>query len=297
MKKLLPLLVVLALAVSACLGSDDSALTEAGERGLTAPEAPVVEDRGESAGSGGIVAAQTGFVLPADVKVIRQGTLSLRVEPGTFDDALAQLRLIAFDSGGYVSDASTDVTTHGDERYVSGSVTIRVPGDRFDDVLDRLAGIGERLSLRVESQDVTEEYVDLEARLEHWQAMERFHLQLLEEAVTVEEALRVQEELSAVQLTIETLEGRLRYLDSRTDFATLTVAMTEAPDAIPAVTTTDPGPLAKAWSEAVEVLMESLGFILVAAAGLLPFAALAGVAWVIWRLARRKEVTEVVTEA
>ncbi len=290
LKKMMIVAVALALVLAAC-GDDDAALTIAPAHAADA----VLEDRAalepESAVAGGFDAGEfegTTVNLPADLKIIRQADLQIRVGEGEFDAAWARMRVIAADAGGYLSNASLGISESLDgERYAYGTVTLRVPVERFDTVLDRLEGVGDRISLSVNSTDVSEEYFDLEARLRHWKSTEEFYLRLMDEAITVSELVQVQSELQQTQLEIERIEGRQRYLDDRTSFSTITVGITEAPDDLPPPDDDEPGRFAKIWSDAFDVMIEGFGFILVAAAGLLPFAAVAALALLIWWMVRR----------
>jgi len=281
--------VALALVFAAC-GGDDAASTT-----MVAAEDADFQDRAalepEAGVAGGFEVGEfdgTTVNLPADLKIIRQADLQIRVSEGEFDAAWARMRVIAADAGGYLSNASLGIDErYGGERYAYGTVTLRVPVDRFDAVLDRLEGVGERIGLSVNSTDVSEEYFDLEARLRHWKSTEAFYLRLMEEAVTVGELVTVQSELERTQLEIERIEGRQRYLDDRTSFSTITVGITEAPDDLLPPDDDEPGRFAKIWNDAIDVMIEGFGFILVAAAGLLPFAALAALALLIWSMVRR----------
>lgn len=289
LKKMMIVAVTLALVLAAC-GDDDAAMTTSASAGDA-----LFEDRAalepESAVAGGFDAGEfegTTVNLPADLKIIRQADLQIRVGEGEFDAAWARMRVIAADAGGYLSNASLGISESLDgERYAYGTVTLRVPVERFDTVLDRLEGVGDRISLSVNSTDVSEEYFDLEARLRHWKSTEEFYLRLMDEAITVSELVQVQSQLQQTQLEIERIEGRQRYLDDRTSFSTITVGITEAPDDLPPPDDDEPGRFAKIWSDAVDVMIEGFGFILVAAAGLLPFAALAALALLIWWMVRR----------
>jgi len=291
LKRTMIVMVALALVLAACAGGADSASMttsaaavdgEFEDRAALEPEAGVAGgfDAGDFEG--------TTVNLPADLKIIRQADLQIRVGEGEFDAAWARMRVIAADAGGYLSNASLGIDErYGGERYAYGTVTLRVPVERFDAVLDRLEGVGERIGLAVNSTDVSEEYFDLEARLRHWKSTEEFYLRLMDEAVTVGELVQVQTELQQTQLEIERIEGRQRYLDDRTSFSTITVGITEAPDDRLPPDDDEPGRFAKIWSDAVDVMIEGFGFILVAAAGLLPFSALAALALLIWSLMRR----------
>jgi hypothetical protein len=225
--------------------------------------------------------------FPPGVRVIRDARLELRVEEGSFEKQWERLGTIAADLGGYLSDADVGVEERGEDRYAFGTATLRIPVDRFEDALARFGALGERLSLNVSSQDVSEEYVDLEARLRHWRAMEGFHLELLDRTTTVEEALKVQAQLQQIQLTIEQLEGRIRYLDSRTAFATIAVFITEVPGPVVIEPLSEQSELAQAFDQAGRVLMATFGFLIVAVAAVFPLALLGGVAYLLWRLGRR----------
>jgi hypothetical protein len=222
-------------------------------------------------------------------RLIREATLQIRIDPGSFDEQWESIRHIAAQLGGYVGDATTGIDERDDDRYAFGTATVRVPSDRFDDALDRFTGLGERLGQTMSGTDVTEEYVDLEARLRHWRSVEEFTLGLLEQATTIDEAILVQQRLNDIQLTVEQLEGRIRFLDSRTEMATVSVSITEAPGDVVSVVEPEPepGPIAEAVDQAVEVLLGTVGFLIVAAAFLLPLSLVALALALVWRATRR----------
>lgn len=229
-----------------------------------------------------------------DAKIIRDGRLDLRVELGTFGSNAEQIRVIAADLGGYVSAGETRIEEFEDDRYAVGWYTMRIPSDRFDDAVGRIEQLGERVSASLSSQDVTEEYVDLEGRLNYWEQQEAFYSTLLDEATTVNELIAIQGQMQNVLLTIEQIEGRLRYLDGRTDFATLTVGLTEVPSGpVAPPVATDPGTIEQAFDQAGEVLLATVAFLIVAAAVAIPIGVLALMVFGVLRLFlaafRRKE--------
>jgi len=147
-------------------------------------------------------------------------------------------------------------------------------------------GLGERLSLNVSSQDVTEEYIDLEGRLRYWKTQEEFYTRLMAEATEIEDLVTIQTRMQDVLLNIEQIEGRLRYLDSRTSFSTLTVGLTEVPGSTPIEEPEDPGVLEEALDQAGEVLLATIGGLIVGAAFALPFILLALVGFGLWMAVR-----------
>lgn len=292
--------VVGAMVLAACSSdSSDMAIEPIDEYDV--PDA-VVEETGEvSAGDGGgdAEASQTRAAIkydvaqqPFDAKIIRDGSIDIRINPGDFDLRAAELRAIAADLGGYVSSGETHIEEFDDGRYAVGWYTLKVPSDRFDDAVDRVEKLGDRVSASLASQDVTEEYVDLEGRLNYWREQEAFYTRLLAEATTVEDLIALQTRMQDVLLTIEEIEGRMRYLESRTAFATLTVGLTEAPvDTAPPVESvpSEPGQIEQAFEQAGEVLLATVSFLIVAAAVAIPLAMVALIAYGLFRLFSRPD--------
>ena len=102
----------------------------------------------------------------------------------------------------------------GGERDLVVTISLRVPTERTDEAIQRLRGLAERVtSEEVQAQDVTEEYVDLQAQLRNLEATEGQLLTLMQRAETVSDTLEIQSELSRVSGEIERLKGRLQYLE------------------------------------------------------------------------------------
>ena len=300
------LLVVIALSmVIAACSSDDSGAEDAA---TTMPaSADEVVDGGdtdaERANAGaydvvledGTVVFQQTSAAGYDAKIIRDGSIDLRIEPGTFGTSSSQLRQIATDLGGYVASGESRIEEYDDERYAVGWFTIRIPSDRFEEAVDRVEVLGERVSASMTSQDVTEEYVDLQGRLNYWREQEAFYTRLMEEATTIEDLVTLQTRMQDVLLNIEQIEGRLRYLDARTSFATLTVGLTEVPTATaPPPEPADRGPIAEAFDQAGEVLLATVSFLIVAAAVAIPIGILVLFAFGVFKLFTRKPRTEAI---
>ena len=105
----------------------------------------------------------------------------------------------------------------------------------------------------------------------------------MNEATEIDDLVTIQTRMQDVLLNIEQIEGRLRYLDSRTNFSTLTIGLTEVPGATPIEEPDDPGILESAIDQAGEVLLATIGGLIVGAAFVLPIALLALVGFGLWR--------------
>lgn len=136
-----------------------------------------------------------------------------------------RIRAIALGAGGDL----LDLTQSGGEQERAASVTIRVPADRFDEVLAQIrAAAAEVVSSNVNTRDVTDQYVDLQARLSSKRAEEQSYLSLLARAEKVEDILKIDQALASVRTQIEQLSGQLASLKTRIAYATITVRVTSA---------------------------------------------------------------------
>jgi len=140
--------------------------------------------------------------------IVRTGDMWLVVEDVPV--ALDQITGMADGFEGYV--VSSRVWKEGER--LAGSITIRVPAEHFEDAMRALREMAVDVnSERTSSKDVTEEYVDLSAKLTNLEATEEQLLRLMEKAETVKDILDVQRELSKTRGEIEQTKGRMQYLE------------------------------------------------------------------------------------
>lgn len=209
--------------------------------------------------------------------IIRNGRLTLEVDE--VDEAMNQVNDIAAIMGGYVVSSYK----YENEEEISGEISIRIPSERFDEAFDRLHHIAKAVPYEhTDSRDVTEEYIDLQARLNNLEATELQYLALLKKAETVEEMLQVQRELSNVRGWIEQLQGRMKYLERVTEMALIDVSLNES------------GSLAGPWSLLNTIKSAAQGVITFARGLLTVTIWIAVFSWIwipvliIWRRRRRK---------
>jgi hypothetical protein len=160
--------------------------------------------------------------IPEERLIIRTGNLDLVVEDT--EAAMATIARMAEENGGWV--VNSNVFQY-DENAKTGDITIRVPASGFNSAIEALKGLAvEVTSESTTGQDVTEEYVDLSARLENLEATADRVRAFLDETRNVEEALAVNQELSRLEGEIEAMKGRLQYLSQSAAFSTITVRLT-----------------------------------------------------------------------
>ena len=225
-KILIPVLVILGLVLAAGCGfaSKEAPMpTEIyvpGQAPLPAPEAPSMGFRGNAYDSSSYTAAEESGSSEIDRKIIMNGYITLEVNDIT--EALASVAAIARELTGYVVSSNKS----GDQDVTYGQISIRVPSGRFDEAFDKLRNIAVNVpNERTTSQDVTEEYTDLQAQLRNLEATEAQYLEILKKAEKVEDILAVQRELSNVRGQIEQVKGRIQYLERTSDMALIDVSL------------------------------------------------------------------------
>jgi len=248
MKRLaLLVLLVLSLAVAACSsGSSESASEGGGASTVGETAVGGAEPAGKEPSRMAATKDSTGWSAVSVIgpRIVRTASLRLSIAHGRFDEAVQSAGSIATSDGGFV--ASSSESRNGKGHGTSGTLVLRVRSDRCDDAMTRLSDLG-RVTGREESgQDVSAEFVDLQARRRHLEAVEAQLLKLLEQADSVPAALAVQSKLDDVQLALEETRGQLRYLDDQTSFATITLSLVER---APLGSGGDGGGVLDAWAD------------------------------------------------
>ncbi|GGM32189.1 DUF4349 domain-containing protein [Dactylosporangium sucinum] len=151
--------------------------------------------------------------------IIYSGTMTVRVKD--VDAAAAQAIAYATGAGGFVGG---DNRRHDDKRS-QGTLTLRVPAARFSATLDQLKGLGNEEDRQVTAQDVTDQVVDVESRLQTAQASVDRIRALLAKAQTISEITSLESELSRRESDLESLQARKRKLDGLTALSTITLVL------------------------------------------------------------------------
>ncbi len=235
---------------SSAVGGDGQA---AGDSRMVAPVAPVAPGepglQGASSApvAGGARAAESGAgsglaagsaptaraadparPAGAEPRIVRTGSMSLQVRPGGVDAAVTAVSTAAQGLGGYLASLDSAGTPGAsDDGQQRATVTLRVPTRSFDDLRGQVGKAGEVRASTVSSQDVTGEYVDLQARLKALSGSRDTYLALLGKAGSIGEVLAVQQRIDDVQARIEQLEGQRQVLADASDLATLTIRISE----------------------------------------------------------------------
>lgn len=277
-------LVVLLVGAAGCAASPDEHVSEPAE----APDVDRAEpEPGEVREDAELASDEKLASAAASQKIIRNAQISLQVDSP--EDASLALEEIAGEMDGYVSEISQRQV--GDRR-VSISMTVRIPAEDFSAYRSEVTALGTVTDSRIWTTDVTEEYTDVQARLQNMKSEEEALLRLLDEAETVEEVLGVRERLADVRGRIDSLQGRLRYMTDRIDYSTFRIQLQPETLAGKAVTATGfynfwPR-LAQALIRGTNWMLNAISAAVMTLAMALPSLILLGaVGWGVFRLYRR----------
>lgn len=236
-------LILVLLAVLACGGGDDEgtsatfasssesmemafdmAMTDSGESFASAPQAPAAaaapEAMMEMAMSDDEASGSPGGSLQfADRKIVSTGNITVEVED--VESAVTAVEAFVDNVGGYVEVLSRS----GGDEFERASMTLRLPQGQFSSAYDRIRQLGEVLNEHQGSEDVSEQFIDLEARLSSAKREEQSFLGLLGRANTVSDVLTIERELARVRSDIERYQGQLDFLSRRVDLSTIWVEL------------------------------------------------------------------------
>lgn len=239
MKKILSCVLsalVLLLMLTACSArSDNSASSTAvaqdvkmenGSAGMS-PEQAAVD---KAAGEGDYGGETADTAMPADDRqIIRDADISM--ETTDFDTVSDSVKKLVAESKGYVSGSSFYNDKSGGR---SANYTCRIPAENYDAFMNSIGGVGNILSVNENTQDVTGEYIDLEARLKSLKAQEARLLELMENASSLENLIAVQDQLTETQYQIDSYTSKLNSMKDLISYSTVTVNVSEVINYTPA---------------------------------------------------------------
>lgn len=237
-------LALLALTAPGCSAArrsaDEAATQEYGTVGSTVSPAEPMPGDGVAADEAARSGAVTTEVLADDDRmVVRNKTLRLEVE--STQDAIERIRAIAKTHSGTIQDLQVATDTDewlyrydeygyatGDGAALRGWVTVRVPADAFDAFVEEAVKLGEVRFQAEDTEDVTQQHVDLSARLANLRAEEERLRTFFDAAKDVKDMLAIESELNRVRQEVESLDAQVEFLERQAAMATVTIEFTEA---------------------------------------------------------------------
>jgi uncharacterized protein DUF4349 len=284
MKKLLIAAVVLAAAV-ACGEAASSSQTHQplSLSGGTAQQAPDKSTAALPPGQTSLAPNQPALVPIQGPLVIRQAQLTVSVSSGSFDNRLADVRHLVELEQGFIAGTDAQVNPQlSDDRIRTGVISFMVPAKNFDDTIDSLAKLGRVQNEHISGQDVSAQYVDLQARLANEEAQRNAMVALLQRAQSVSDIIAIQNQLGQITQQIEQLKGQIQYLDHNTSFSTVTVNIVEAGAPAPTAASDNWG-FATALGDAAHNFVTTINYLITGLGAIGPVLLLVGLAYFVWR--------------
>lgn len=202
-------------------------------------------------------------------KIIRNA--DIRLETNSPEESQQKITQIAESKNGFVIETNQ---TSSDVRASTRDIvnmTIRVPAAKFDETINEIHGTGNRvIQENIKGQDVTEEFIDIEARLKTQRALEEQFLEIMKRSTSVADALNVQRELAQVRGEIEKIEGRKRFLENQASLSTIKIQL-QTPTSLSANPTGFFYELKEALSTGFNAAMQFVLFLVTAVIALAPF--------------------------
>ena len=215
-----------------------------------------------------------------DTKIIKTADVTLEVRDVT--GSVDSLKALAIAQGGYLS--STNIQKNYTNQ-LTGTVSIRIPQDRFDNAIAGVKALGTVKSISTSGQDVTEEYVDLQAQKTSYTNQLAQYNVIMKQSTKVEDIIKVQEQIDRVQTELDRLSGRLNYLNNRIDISTITVYLQE-PEPVGGQTGHD---FIAAINEGIAGLFGMIDAIIILLLTLLPLIILGAIGYGVYRWRRGKK--------
>ncbi|HEY6400273.1 MAG TPA: DUF4349 domain-containing protein [Blastocatellia bacterium] len=159
-------------------------------------------------------------------KVIKNAEIT--IETDTPDEGQRKIAAIADKHSGFVVISESKQNEAVSQKVASKvvNIVVRVPAQQFETAIAEIRGVGGRVLYEKSSgQDVTEEYIDIEARIRAKKALEAQFLEIMKQARKISDALEVQTQIASVRTEIESLEGRRRFLENQSALSTINITL------------------------------------------------------------------------
>jgi hypothetical protein len=263
--------------------ANDAALSQA-----IPPDNPNIRNKA----SIGIVPPLPGPVQPttppADESLPKKITYNMSANLQVEDVNLALERITqeVKNSGGYVVESQQDLYQNSSNAHA----TLKIPSTHLEGFRKLLPEVGKILNQNTTANDITNQYYDTETRLRSWEAQETRYLEILKEAHTVDDILKIESALGNIRMQIEQLKGQLKLWDHEVSYSTIQLNLQTTPNPVSVDDPWQPVSWAKTWQAAKAAVLKTISttwnginYIFVGIAYTLPYLLLGGILFGIYK--------------
>lgn len=179
----------------------------------------------DEAGTTKAVFGESAQALATDRKIINEG--SAQIETKDFDKSIAAIDRMISQAGGFVE--SRNIQGNGintsDLRYAT--ITIRVPADKFNDIMNNMSSVGTVTQKNTKGTDITDQYIDQEARLKTLKVQEQTLMDIMAKAQKLEDVITLESRISDVQYEIESIQNQLNNYDRLLQYSRISININE----------------------------------------------------------------------
>jgi hypothetical protein len=303
------------LAISCSYSSESAATSNAAPSTSSGPSDFAIASSSNTGGGGGGRAEpqeratevslskaelSQNVAVPDIRKIIRNAEFNL--ESDSPEETQKKITGIAESMGGFVVESqqsSSDVRSTTRDVVI---MKIRVPAEKFNETLEEIRKTANRVvSENAKGQDVTEEFIDIEAQLKAKQALEQQFMEIMKRANSVEDALNVNRELASVRAEIEKIEGRKRFLENQASLSTVNIRI-QTPAALSASSAGFGYRLTESFGRGIDFALDFVLGLITFLIGALPFALFIGlpgffIGRYIWRRQNREKTARAIANA
>ncbi|HVA52294.1 MAG TPA: DUF4349 domain-containing protein [Acidimicrobiales bacterium] len=210
-------------------GTSAQKLPLGGLKGYSAPLAPRPgSQKGTTITASGAATTSTGATSGVtSQKIESNGSIALAVDKGHVGAAFSSLNKLATSDGGFVASTQANAGSPRPDTFSYGTIVLEVPQRNFARLVAQAQRVGRPTSVSTSSNNVTAQYVDLQAHISALVASRRQYLVIMTKATTIDGILAVQSQLDALQSQIEQLQGQLNVLSHETTYGALTITVSE----------------------------------------------------------------------
>lgn len=260
--KLVALLSLSALLLSACSSDSDS---KSSENAKSKQDIASIEmNNDQSSGNQNETKEDRQQETKAQNRMVIYNA-SLNMEVKKLTEVQKKVSQLVNQTGGYI--VQQNIYQNDEERQES-SLTARIPQEHFQSFLEKVKKLGIKIKdENISGEDVTEEYVDLNSRLKSKKLVEKRLTQFMNKAKDTKTLLQISNELAKVQEEIETIEGKIKYIENQTSLSTVTITLIENKVVVPGLENDK----LNTWEKTKKQFMNSINFIISFFSGLFIF--------------------------